>query len=61
MVAWLVEATTGDSIFSTLLRTSKYSSVREFNDFAEQKAIYTELFYKEVPTYFNVYLLRTAL
>ena len=38
----------GDSMFTTLLRASKYSSVREFNDYAEQKKIYNKLFYEEV-------------
>lgn len=38
----------GDSMFTTLVRASKYSSVREFNDYAEQKKIYNKLFYEEV-------------
>jgi hypothetical protein len=57
-----VEKTIGDSTWATLLRASKYSSVREFrefNEYIEQKNIYNELFYREVRI--DVYSLRTGL
>lgn len=53
IVSWILEKATGDGIFATLLRMSKYSSVREFNDYAEQKKTYDELFYNEVHIYFG--------
>jgi hypothetical protein len=48
MATWFVENVLGDSVFATVLRSLKYSSVREYNDYVEQKNIYGELFYKEV-------------
>ena len=48
IASWIVDTIIGDNIFSTLLRTSKYSSVRDFNEYAAQKIAYDKLFYEEV-------------
>lgn len=48
IASWIVDTTVGDNIFATLLRTSKYSSVRDFNEYAAQKKAYDKLFYEEV-------------
>jgi len=48
MATWFVENVLGDSVFATVLRSLKYCSIREYNDYVEQKNIYGELFYKEV-------------
>jgi hypothetical protein len=53
-----VAKTIGDSTWATLLRASKHSSVREFNDYIEQKNIYEELFYKEVQIKFDLSITR---
>jgi amidase len=48
IACWIMDNVMGDSMFTTLVRASKYSSVREFNNYAEQKKIYDKLFYEEV-------------
>jgi amidase len=48
IATWILDNAMGDNIFATLLRASKYSSVREFNEYVEQKKHYEKIFYEEV-------------
>jgi len=48
IASWIIEKAMGDSMFATLMRASKYSSVREFNEYAHQKKQYEKLFHEEV-------------